>query len=305
NLSPFGDSKFTDGTSLNGNTIRLAGFEINSYLHNNWFAFLKLDGAYDGIKAGYMDIFLGGGYHFSFNNNNTNLIAKFGVGAGGGGGVETEGGLLIYPDLSIEQKLFNSIYISINKGYLLSPNSDFRSSTFGIGIKYYVDKDGILNKKKKFYSTVKFKGVQIALSQQIYFDAKRDTNSSQNLQQISLQANLFLNKYIYVAGQTSFANFGNAGAYAEGIVGVGFYSKPFLNYNVNLFAQLLAGAAGGGGISTGKGLIIKPSIGFNYYLNDKLSIKTSVGKVKARGGSLNSTSFSIGLNYNVSFLKAN
>lgn len=304
NISPYGESKFTNGNTLNGNTIRLAGFEINSYFQNNWFTFLKLDGAYDGIKAGYMDILVGAGYHLSLNNSNTNLLAKFGIGAGGGGGVETEGGFLLYPDLSIEQRLLNNLFISINKGYLLSPNSKFEATTFGIGLKYYVDKDGLLDRNKKHYSQLKFKGVQIALSQLVYFDARRDTNPTENLHQLSLQANLFLNKHLYLAGQTSFANFGNAGAYAEGIVGVGFYSKAFLNYNVNFFAQVLAGAAGGGNISTGEGLIIKPSIGFNYYINNSLSLRTSLGRVKARGGSLNSTSFSFGVNYNLSFLKA-
>jgi|GEM_PF-807735 len=305
NLSPYGASKFTNGSSLKGNTIRLAGFEISAALPNNWFAFLKLDGAYDGIKAGYMDIFLGGGHHFSFNNNNTNILTKFSVGAGGGGGVETEGGFLIHPDISIEQRLFNSVYISVNKGYLLSPNANFKAATFGIGLKYNVNKDGILDKNNQRYRALKFKGVQFSLSQEVYFDAQRGSNPSQHVHQISLQANLFLNNYVYVAGQTSFANFGNAGAYAEGIVGIGLYSKTLLNDNVNFFAQLLAGAAGGGDISTGEGLIVKPSIGFNYNLNDALSIRTSVGKVNAKEGKLNSTSVAFGLSYNISFLTAN
>ena len=52
-------------------------------------------------------------------------------------------------------------------------------------------------------------------------------------------------------------------------------------------------------------LIIKPRIGVHYLLNDQLKIKTSIGNVKARGGELNSTSFSLGLNYTLSFLIAN
>ena len=139
----------------------------------------------------------------------------------------------------------------------------------------------------------------------MYFNAKRGSNPTENLQQISLQGNLFLNKYIYVAGQTSFANFGNAGAYAEGIVGLGINSKPILHKKITAFAQLLGGAAGGGDISTGQGFIIKPNIGINYDLNDKLSIRASVGKVTARGGKLNSTSISFGFSYNISFLTSN
>ena len=137
NLSVIGNSKYGDGRSLVGNTIRLVGFEINSYLNKNWFYFAKFDGAYDGIRAGYMDILLGAGYQFSFNNNKTNILTKFGMGAGGGGGVDSQGGVLLYPDISVEQHIVNNTYLSINKGFMMSPNSFFKSATFGVGLKYY------------------------------------------------------------------------------------------------------------------------------------------------------------------------
>jgi hypothetical protein len=302
-LSPYGDSQFTDGVSLKGKTIRLTGFEFDSYFTNNWFAFFKADGAFHGIRGGYMDLFLGAGYHFSMNKNRTNILAKFGIGAGGGGGADTGGGFLVYPDISIEQKIYNNVYFSINKGYLSSPNQNFTSSTLGFGLKYYVDHSGV--KSNTSISKTKFKGIEVIIGQEMYLDAKRMLQPTENLHQIGLQLNLFLTKNIYVAGHTSFANFGNAGAYAEGIVGIGYQTKPILNNKINLYTQILAGAAGGGDISTGQGLIVKPSIGLNYHLNDKLKIRTSIGKVKARGGALNSTSISFGLNYSLSFLTAN
>ena len=305
NLSPYGDSKFTGlGGSLKGKTIRLAGFEFDSYFTDNWFAFFKADGAFHGIRGGYMDLFLGAGYHFSMNKNRTNILAKFGIGAGGGGGADTGGGFLVYPDISIEQHLFKDVYFSINKGYLASPNQDFTSSTLGFGLKYYVNHSGTKSQQTSFNQT-KFKGLEIILGQEMYIDAKRMFQPTENMHQIALQFNLFLSKNMYLAGHTSFANFGNAGAYAEGIVGVGYQTKPLFNNKVNLFTQVLAGAAGGGDISTGQGLIFKPSIGVNYLLNESLKIRTSIGKVKTRGGKLNSTSISIGLNYSLSFLTAN
>ena len=310
NLSPYGDSQFTDFTSLKGKTIRLAGFEIASYFTNKWFAYFRADGAFHGIRGGYMDLFLGTGYRFSMNKNKTNILTKFAIGAGGGGGVDSGGGFLIYPDISIEQKLFNDIYISINKGYLLNPNQDFISSTLGFGLKYYVNQQGIKQKKNNYFTSSKFKGIEISIGQEIYLNAKRDKLNgvlipTENLHQLGLQLNLFVTKNTYLAGHTSFANFGNAGAYAEGIVGFGYLTNPILNNKVQVFTQILAGAAGGGMISTGQGLIIKPSIGFNYKLNNKLSFKSSFGKVKASGGSLNSTSINFGLSYRISFLTAN
>ncbi|MGB0880336.1 MAG: hypothetical protein ACPGTO_07190 [Polaribacter sp.] len=304
NLSIEGDSQDTEGNKYNGETIGLAGFELTSYINKNWFTFLKVDGAYNGIKAGYMDVFLGGGYHLSMNKNNTNILAKFGVGAGGGGGVDTQGGFLIYPDLSLEQRIFDDVYLSINKGFLMSPDSYFYTSSYGFGIKYYIDKNGITSEEKTF-TEGKFKGFEVVVKQDLYVDAERGTNPIENLHQISLQLNLDINKNLYVAGQTSFANFGNAGAYAEGIVGLGVKSIPVFNKTTTFFAQILGGAAGGGDISTGEGLILKPSLGVSYRLNNSLSLRSAVGYVKARGGELSSPFLNLGITYNLAFLKMN
>ncbi|MBE7686069.1 hypothetical protein F7647_08335 [Tenacibaculum piscium] len=297
-----------------GKTMRLAGFELNSYFNKNMFFFVKADGAYHGIKAGYMDVFLGAGYHISMNKNRTNILAKFGIGAGGGGGVETKGGFLIYPDISIEQKVLNNMYVSVNKGFLMSPDAHFSSNTLGFGLKYYLDKDGITPSSaapEKSFSSAKLKGLEVIIKQDLYLNAsrivstnknKKDLEFDKNMHQISLQINLFLNKYIYGAGQTSFANFGDAGAYAEGIVGLGVQSARFLNNRTSVFAQVLAGAAGGGGIGTGEGLIVKPSIGINHKLTNKLNARAGFGYVKARGGNLSNPYLNIGLSYRFSFL---
>ena len=286
--------------ALVGKTVRLAGFEFNSYINTNWFYFTKFDGAYDGIKAGYMNVLLGAGHHFYFNKNRTNILTKFGIGAGGGGGVDSQGGFLIYPDLSIEQQISNNTYLSINKGFLMSPNSYFKTSTIGIGLKYYSNINGI--SKNISSQNKRFKGFEAIIKQEAYFNAKRITEPTENLHQISLQLNYHLTKNMYLAGQTSFANFGNAGAYAEGIVGFGVESNYFTNNRINVFLQGLVGAAGGGNISTGEGFIIKPSIGLNYNINSNISIRSSGGYVKALGGKLSNLFFNVGLSYRLAFL---
>ncbi|WP_159948102.1 hypothetical protein [Polaribacter septentrionalilitoris] len=294
--------KDNTGVIKKGKTINLVGFEYASYFNENWFAFLKVDGAYNGIRAGYMDVFFGAGYLLPIIKNNTNVLAKFGIGAGGGGGVDSGGGFMIYPDLSIEQKLFNDIYISINKGYLLTPDKKFNTSTFGIGLKYYLERNGIINDDES-YSKTKFKGFEFIVKQDIYFNAKRETEPTEDMHQISLQINVDLNKSLFIAGQTSFANFGNAGAYAEGLVGLGFKTKPTLNTSISFFTQFLAGAAGGGNISTGQGLIIKPSAGLDYKLTNTLNLRAAGGYVKAKGGTLSSPFLNFGIKYNISLLK--
>ena len=224
------------------------------------------------------------------------------MGAGGGGGVDSQGGILIYSDISIEQYLFDNIYLSVNKGYLMSPNRFFETSTFGIGLKYYSNLNGVTIQDS--YIKSKFKGFEAIVKEDIYIDADREINPTENLYQISLQLNYHLNKNLYLAGQTSFANFGNAGAYAEGLVGAGIQSNYFFDEKVNIFTQVLVGGAGGGLISTGEGLIFKPSVGMNYNLNSDFALRGAVGYVKARGGNLSSPLLNFGISYRLSFLSS-
>jgi len=305
NLYLFGDTKNKDtGESLEGETVRTVGVELDSYFKKNVFLFLKVDGAYSGIPSGYMDIILGLGYQFSFNKDRTKILGKFGLGGAGGGGIDTQGGFIIYPDLSLEQKIFNNIYLSINTGLLMSPNANFASATYGFGLKYYVNQNGVLSQDGNTFTSAKFKGLEIIVGEEIYFDAERNNSEPQNMEQILLQFNYYLNKNIYVSGQTSFANFGNAGAYAEGIAGIGLSTSSKFSNKIQLFAQVLTGAAGGGFIDTGEGLIVKPSVGASFLFNDKLGLRASLGQVKAIDGELNSTLINFGLSYRISTLKS-
>ena len=183
----------------------------------------------------------------------------------------------------------------------MTPNSDFFSNSYGIGLKYYVEKDGVISENKK-YNAVKFKGTSVSVQQEIYFNAKRVSNIEENMQQISLQLNFDFTKQLYVTGQTSFANFGDAGAYAEGIVGLGLQTN-FISNRFKFFGQILGGAAGGGGISTGQGLIIKPSTGLDIKINNTLNFRSALGYVKAVNGELSNLFINFGLSYNISFLK--
>ncbi len=305
NLYLMGDTKNKDtGESMKGETIRTVGVELDTYIKNNTFLFLKADGAYHGIPAGCMDIVLGLGYQFSFNKDRTKLLGKFGIGAAGGGGVDTQGGFIIYPDLSLEQKIFKNIYLSFNTGFLMNPDANFVSATYGLGIKYYINQNGLISSDGKTLTSAKFKGFEIIVGEEMYFDAERNNADPQNLQQILLQINFYLNKNFYISGQTAFANFGNAGAYAEGIAGGGVSTSSKFSNKIQLFAQILTGAAGGGFMDTGEGLIVKPSVGASFLFNDKLGLRASFGHVKAINGELNSTMINVGLNYRISMLIA-
>lgn len=303
-LKPLKKSRqITGGVSLVGKTIQMVGFELSSYLGKNNFLFARADGAYKGIKGGYLDVLLGYGHQFTLFNDRTSFALKFGLGPGGGGDVDTQGGLLIYPDISVTQKIWKNFNITLNKGYLMTPNQHFLGSTFGFGLQYNLYQNGFKYGKDQQFRSAIFSGLEIIAAQEIYFNAEREDFPTENMQQILTQINFFLKKQFYVATHVSFANFGNAGAYGEGAFGLGITTSDKEHTKFKAFAQVLAGGSGGGNISVGQGLILKPSIGLQYHLLPALDLRTSLGHVKALDGSLNSSSLNFGLSYKIALLR--
>jgi hypothetical protein len=103
---------------------------------------------------------------------------------------------------------------------------------------------------------------------------------------VNLTATRFVSDAIYLTGQAHSAWGGQAGAYSVGLVGPGVRLRadgPWL-----AGAELLVGAAGGGGVDTGDGAIVQPMVYAGYELTRSASLRLGVGRVKARHGALNS-----------------
>ena len=58
---------------------------------------------------------------------------------------------------------------------------------------------------------------------------------------------------------------------------------------------MLIGAGGGGGVDSGSALLYKPSVGFEYNLNEDFSLQTGIGKVISREGNLDANTLDVSL----------
>jgi len=292
--------EFVSGASLAGKKIQLLGFELAANLDKNDFLFTRADGGYKGIKGGYLNVLFGYGHKFSIFNDRTQIALKFAAGPGGGGDVDTKGGLLLAPDLSVTQKIWKNFSVNINKGYLLTPDQHFFGTTLGLGLQYHLHQSGFRYNENQHYRSAVFKGLEITAGQEVYFNAKRTDISPAHLHQFFTQLNFSIHKPFYAAIDVSFANFGNAGAYGEGSFGIGMSTAKDKSFSG--FIQVMAGGSGGGGLDVGQGLIIKPAAGLQYHVHPVLSLRSTVGFVKAMDGRLSSPTFSLGLNYSISLL---
>ena len=92
--------------------------------------------------------------------------------------------------------------------------------------------------------------------------------------------------------------------YAHGVFGLGVKSNKFFNEKVSTFLEMSAGVAGGGRVDSGEGILVRPTAGINYHVNNDLSFHVSGGQMWSPFGDVNSTNINIGLAYGLSILNA-
>lgn len=317
---PIGNSR-KDGLNnfeLLDNTLYLLGFEYQRYFRKNAFAFIHTDAIYKGLRAGFMDVFGGIGYE-PIQTKHFNVFTKFAFGAAGGR-IKEEGGATIYPSLGLEYKITPHISLQGHGGYLRAIDGDFEAYTFGGGLKINTNTGGFYAPYTDIRAkSLKSNGIRIGIQHQTYFNLQRDAIDNFDpidLHLLSLHLNYDINKYLYITGQAAFAYEstynGNdvksklgAGGYADGMVGLGFYSPIFAKEKLQLFTEFLIGAGGGAGIDTKEGIISKAKLGGYYCINDKLSIMASAGKVfSPLGNGINSNNVNVGLSIDFSSIKS-
>ncbi|CAM1344904.1 hypothetical protein [Tenacibaculum amylolyticum] len=300
---PTGNSK-KDNRSPLDETLYVLGFEYQKYVSDNTFLFAHTDAIYKGLRAGFMDLFIGAGYH-PYQSKYINFFGKLGIGAAGGR-IAPEGGLTIYPSAGLDLKISDHIAISGHGGYYRALDGDFEAYTLGFGLKY-MNLSGGTELPNTEDNTFKTQGIGVAINNQTYFDVSKtdDPNNvlSTDLQLIGLQFNYDILDNIYVLGEAGFAYGGRSGGYAHGLIGIGAKTNMFWN-RLNAFINLSGGAAGGAGVDTGEGIVVRPTIGFNYFVKEDLALKISGGKLYAPFGNLNATNFNIGLSFNFASLLA-
>jgi hypothetical protein len=285
------------------NTLYLLGFEYDHYINRNTFSYLHLDAVYKGLESGFMDLFLGIGYE-PLQTKSLNLFTKFGIGSSGGR-VEREGGFTIYPSIGLEQKIHKNLSLEIHGGYIMAPFGSFEAYTIGYGIKYNTYNSGAYHKELASKVIATTHGIRLSLQNQTYFQAISTETKPYDLQLIVVQINQDFSEHFYISGQAAFTYEGEAGGYADGMVGLGYYAPRIHNEKIEFNLEFLIGVSGGAKIDTGAGLAIKPKLGMNYVLSNKFHLTSSIGKIIAPFGNLNSTLLSFGISYNLTKLQIN
>ena len=293
-----------DNGSPQHNTINLLGAQWNRYLNDNLFVKIESEGAMGGQSNGFMQIFLGLGYRMPIFEN-TFLKLSSSLGVAGGGNVATGGGFLIDADLSLQQRLFGNLFAEVSAGYVTAPETSFEALSVAGKIGYRFSSPDFEKNDVSLYDLAGFKPLHLRIrtTHQSYFKADpnwRTHHSDENVDLLGFQGDYFFRENFYFSGQGLAAYKGMAGAYMTGMVGGGLHF-PLFETPLFLDVEGLFGAAGGGGLQVGGGLVWQANGGLGYQITDKHSLIVSYGYMNAPKGQFKANVLSLAYAYNFSF----
>lgn len=267
------------GTPLG--TMTLMGFEASFARSPDALTetFLQTTGAVAGDGEGYADIQVG--YRLKTSPNGWRAFADAALGFGGGGDVDTGGGLIASAGVGAALPIFPGFEAEVGANYTVALDGDLTALTpYMRGSLTFGD-----HKNSQDLGNPQRWQLTLGVTTQVEHSGMRRPGSgksgSPTLTETGLD--LFLTERTYFTGNAQTVFLGDAGGYAVGLLGLG-HAIP-LNDTWTVSVEGYLGAAGGGGIDTGGGLMGGARLELDYKLSDALALSGGIGTLQSlRGG---------------------
>lgn len=298
----------TDAGTPQHRYIDLMGIEWNRYIDDNWFIHVETEGAMRGKSNGYMQILFGGGFRYKLFDG-TRLKLSSSVGVAGGGNVATGGGFIVDAVASLQQRLGEHLYAEFSGGFVRVPSTSFKATSIAGKLGYHFftpDASDDNPREVAELSGFEAEHFRLRFGGQHYFKGAADWrthHANLDVDLLGVQADWFVHPNIYLTGQGLAAATGMAGAYMTGLFGAGVH-LPLFDLPLFIDAEGLAGAAGGGGMAVGGGLVWQTNAGFGYQFSDALAAIAQFGYIAAPRGTFRAKVATVSLAYSFSlFMK--
>ncbi len=284
--------------------MSLIGVEWDYYYRDNAFFRLQPLGALGGDSDGYASLLMGLGYRFRLTDD-TSLKVSATLGASGGGRVDTGGGFTADTSINLQHRFNNGLSVGVRAGVVAAPDGDFKASSVGLLIGH---SDQAPSNRQLSGRDVKPRHWRMRATHQTYRptgDTRRkgkSTADDRDVHLFALQTDIFMNRNVYLSGQAIGAYDGGAGGYAAGLVGVGYMTPLWKNSRLLFNAELLGGAAGGGGLAVGDGLVSQAMLGLAYRTTRSTSLQAAYGKIRSNNGNFEADVLNLTFAYRFSTL---
>lgn len=290
--------------------VGLVGVQIERNFSDYAYGILKLNGAYSGGTDGYMSIFLGAGGKLPVVRNRLNVEGRFLFGPTGGGGIESGGGATAQAEIGLSVLFGNGYDLKVMTGKTFAPWGPFSTNHLEVGIGKSFDRlfpTEVSNKTHEFNvdsNAYVVNHMAFSVYNRTYFPPSALDKSGvpylSSFNLLGFEIQKFIGERFSINGGTVWAYQGNYGAYAEGLLGA-TYHQPIVD-NWYLTAKGMFGAAGGGDLDLGGGLLFEYTVGIERVLNQKWNLFANFGKVQPLEGNFAPLSLDFGLKFHINQL---
>jgi hypothetical protein len=294
--------------------MSLAGLQYLTDFSPRLYAGAGVFGAISGRRGG----FFVGGLEAGIRQNILPALfaeAGFFAGAGGGGGAPQGGGLMLRPHVGIWYDMR-----SVRAGVLYSridfPNGKINSGQIGFALDvpfetllvsdgYQGDLSTIVERASRIAGQpLGFARDYLGPFYQVYFPATRVKNTkgrtrTEPFGTFGLEAGRCYDERFSLFTAVAGAVAGSAAGYAELFAGAGYRLPLSGSGEKKLFLdwRAAAGAAGGGRVDTGGGVVMKTSLGLKALFRPELAANMSGGYAKAMDGSFSAAVVTFDVTY--------
>ena len=263
---------------------------------------LSTAGSITAVYAGYAE-FLGGlGLRYALPSHPTlALRAEAAVGSGGGGtALDTAGGLLGKAGVGLSWQLGRQWGVTALAG-LTESRGRFSAHEVRVELAWqgWDAVPGGARSPEPFSAALAWKPWTGSAGWAQYTATRRADGSDPGLGVVTLKLEREVGPHWRVTGQAGIASNGNAGGYATGQLGVGWLGPTLFDQRWRFGAEASLGAAGGGAVEVGNGMIAQVQGVARYAVTPGWALQVDAGWLRSRNGAL-STPF-VGLSSVASF----
>jgi len=260
-------------------TISTLGARGEQAIGSNGYWGVEVNGATQSAVAGYAE-FLGiAGVETELVHGALNGGIRLGAGMGGGGGVPTGGGFLVKGSLYGIARISPDLGVSLEAGLVSAPRGELRAAHVGAGLVWALDgprSSGIATPPLR---TEFGAGVE-------RYDAARRDGGERSMSLAVLRIDRFVTPNVFLTGQAHSAFAGDAGGFTSALLGAGWWQP--LSPRWHVAAELLGGAAGGGGVES-HGAVGQAMLHVGAQLTPAVGVRIGVGRIESLRGPLGAT----------------
>src|SRR5574337_1214968 len=260
-----------DPRGSNKSDIRLTDLQFAHYLTRSTYWYADLGVGYQGLRL-YNQLIGGVGYRWRVSPRIA-LHGQLGLGSGGWAPdrIDTGAGLLVYPKAMAEFSIAKDFGLALSAGYLFAPTGSSKNATFGASLNYHL-RSGPAGAGEAPQAAV-LRGYRVSIFGQTETNVKVDGVDRARINLLSGQFDTIVGDHAYIPVQVAVAYDAYLGypGYGEILAGVGVQDRYAKGDRFQFFGQLLAG-------TNAHGAIVKPGIGMNVGLDDRLALHASAGR---------------------------